>query len=283
MSGEGNMKLYVFKASYYAYRVMIGLAEKGLKYDYIVVNPFTGENVAPWYMKMNPTGKVPTLVHGDKPVCGSAAILKYLEEEFPETSAIYPDKKSPLYEQITQFEDLVDCYYIGTLVGGSYRYPKYVPEVKNQNAWKNIWIVGHNIIPTRAAENAIKHPELADLYDKKKVNIVEYDPTEEVFKDVLEKVKNIVDTAEEKFQERADKGEKVEYFMTDNFSSADIYLMVFLKKMGLVGFSSYWEDGKHPFVTEYFKRLEQRPSVKEMFKIYDDEVRQMCDLQIEGF
>ncbi|XP_002734706.1 ganglioside-induced differentiation-associated protein 1-like [Saccoglossus kowalevskii] len=284
MSSTTNLTLYVAGASYYSVRVEVALAEKGINYDRCTINGFICENLEPWYMKMNPTGKVPTLMHGDKPVCGSAAILKYLDDEFPETVSLYPDKQSPLYDQIKQFEELVDSYFLGTLVGGCYKYPKYVPKfgLWDHNCCKNIWMVGHKIIPSRAAENARKHPELTELYERKKDNIVEYDPTEEVFKDVLEKVKNIVDTAEEKFQDRADKGEKVEYFMTDNFSSADIYLVVFLKKVGAIGFSSYWEDGKHPFVTEYFKRLKQRPSVKEVFKVYDADIQKISEFQIKG-
>nr|XP_006816450.1 PREDICTED: ganglioside-induced differentiation-associated protein 1-like [Saccoglossus kowalevskii] len=215
MSGTTNFTLYVFGASYYSVRVEIGLAEKGINYDCCTINGFICENLEPWYMKMNPTGKVLTLMHGDKSVCGSAAILKYLDDEFPETVSLYPDKQSPLYDQIKQFEELVDSYFLGTLVGGCYKYPKYVPKfgLWDHNCCKNIWM--------------------------------------EVF--------------------------------NDNFSSADIYLVVFLKKMGAIGFSSYWEDGKHPFVAEFFKRLEQRPSVKEVFKVYDDEVRKIREFQIKEY
>src|SRR5690606_24589779 len=49
----------------------------------------------PWYLKLNPNGLVPTLVHGDKVVYESNVINEYLERVRPEPSLVPSDP----YEQ----------------------------------------------------------------------------------------------------------------------------------------------------------------------------------------
>jgi maleylacetoacetate isomerase len=67
-----------------AWRVRIALALKGLEYEYKAVNLLKGEDTAPEYYRINPSG-VPTLIDGDgaKPLTQSLAIVEYLEERYP--------------------------------------------------------------------------------------------------------------------------------------------------------------------------------------------------------
>ena len=60
------------------------LHEKGLKYQSRYVELWRYENLSPEYLKLNPNGVVPTLVHDGKPVTESAVILYYLEDAFPQ-------------------------------------------------------------------------------------------------------------------------------------------------------------------------------------------------------
>lgn len=78
------ISLYDFPNSPYCQRVRILLAEKGLSYERIPVNIKTGEQNHPDYLKLNPNGKVPTLVDRDVVVFDSAIISEYLEEKYPE-------------------------------------------------------------------------------------------------------------------------------------------------------------------------------------------------------
>jgi glutathione S-transferase len=43
-----------------------------------------GDQNEPAYLKLNPNGVVPTLVHDDTPIVESSLILYYLDEIFPD-------------------------------------------------------------------------------------------------------------------------------------------------------------------------------------------------------
>ena len=63
-------------------RVRFVLEEKGLPYHGILVNLLKFEQHAPEYLKLNPNGFVPTLVHDGRSVIESSVICEYLDEVF---------------------------------------------------------------------------------------------------------------------------------------------------------------------------------------------------------
>ena len=72
------------------YRVRIGLALKGLPYDYAAIDLIAGEQSRPEYKAVNPQGLTPALDLGDGTVLTqSLAILEWLEETRP-TPPILP-------------------------------------------------------------------------------------------------------------------------------------------------------------------------------------------------
>lgn len=59
------------------------LREIGCPFELIRVDISKGENRAPAYVALNPNARVPTLVHGERAIYESAAILMYLCEAHP--------------------------------------------------------------------------------------------------------------------------------------------------------------------------------------------------------
>lgn len=51
----------------------------------------TGEHKQEWYLKINPAGTVPAMVHGDKIITESSEIAKYFVETFAKGNALYPE------------------------------------------------------------------------------------------------------------------------------------------------------------------------------------------------
>ena len=65
-------------------RVRLCLEEKGLAYEGHVVDMAKMEHHSPEYLKINPLGVIPTLIHDGKPLHESGTICEYLDEMFPD-------------------------------------------------------------------------------------------------------------------------------------------------------------------------------------------------------
>jgi glutathione S-transferase len=84
--GIGTMlEIYYYENSICAERVLMTLCEKGIR-DWTPrhMHLFKGEQFTPQYLKLNPKGVVPTLVHDGEVVRESAIICDYLDDISPE-------------------------------------------------------------------------------------------------------------------------------------------------------------------------------------------------------
>ena len=66
------------------YRVRIGLALKGVPYDYSPVDLIRGDQRTPQYAQVTRQGLTPALDIGEMVLTQSVAILEWLEEEYPD-------------------------------------------------------------------------------------------------------------------------------------------------------------------------------------------------------
>lgn len=78
------IELYHEWNSVHSFKVRIALAEKRLQWKERTIELLKFENLHPDYLKLNPTGVVPTLVYDGRVVIDSSVICEYLEETFPE-------------------------------------------------------------------------------------------------------------------------------------------------------------------------------------------------------
>lgn len=78
------LQLYTARNSICTQKVFIALDEKNLEYETRSINLFANEQYSPEYLKINPKGVVPSLLHKGKPIVESSLICEYLEDEFPE-------------------------------------------------------------------------------------------------------------------------------------------------------------------------------------------------------
>lgn len=100
------LTLYTFHNSICTQKVFITLAEKKLGYDEKMINLFAAEQFDPEYLKLNPKGVVPTLVHEGRAIPESSLICEYVDEIWPDNPLIPVDPY--LKAKMRQFSKLVD-------------------------------------------------------------------------------------------------------------------------------------------------------------------------------
>lgn len=63
-------------------QVRLAIAEKALKCEEHDVNLPLSEHNEPWFMRLNSSGEVPVLIHGENIICEATQIIDYLEATF---------------------------------------------------------------------------------------------------------------------------------------------------------------------------------------------------------
>jgi glutathione S-transferase len=78
------LKLFTAHNSICTQKVFLTLIEKGLPWTSEYIDLFNNEQYRPDYLKLNPKGVVPTLLHDGNAIIESTLICEYLDQTFPE-------------------------------------------------------------------------------------------------------------------------------------------------------------------------------------------------------
>ena len=85
------LELYNFSQSTCSLKVRICLHEKALDWTDRRLVSKNADHLSDWYLKLNPNGVVPTLMHDGRPVFESSVILQYLDQVFPDVPLMPAD------------------------------------------------------------------------------------------------------------------------------------------------------------------------------------------------
>src|SRR6478672_1667447 len=99
--------LHGYRYSVYVRIVRLVLAEKGVSYDRVEVNPFAPDRPAS-YLALHPFGRVPVLVHDGFALYETGAITRYVDRAFPGPS-LQPASPQAL-ARMDQVIGIVDSY-----------------------------------------------------------------------------------------------------------------------------------------------------------------------------
>lgn len=80
-----SLTVYGAPLSPFVRKVRLCLTEKDLEYSLEIVLPF-GQPA--WYRELNPLGRIPALKDGDFSLADSSVICQYLEDNYPESTAL---------------------------------------------------------------------------------------------------------------------------------------------------------------------------------------------------
>jgi glutathione S-transferase len=103
------LALYHAPFSVSSQSVRMTLAEKNLTWEDRLIDLLAGDQLKPAYLKINPRGEVPVLVHGEAVLAESAAINEYVDESFPGTSLVPSDplKRHRMRCSVTRTQNLI--------------------------------------------------------------------------------------------------------------------------------------------------------------------------------
>jgi len=107
-------------------KISIALEELGLPYNVHAIDLGSGEQKEPWFLKINPNGRIPAIVDrdaGDFPVFESGAILIYLAEK---TGRLMPQDWKGRSEVIQWL--MFQIGGIGPMMGQANVFTRYFPE-----------------------------------------------------------------------------------------------------------------------------------------------------------
>src|SRR5215831_20733088 len=101
------LMLHGYRYSVYVRIARLVLAEKGVAYDRVEVNPFALPVPAD-YLALHPFGRVPTLVHDGFVLYETGAIIRYVDRSFA-GPALQPDSPRTL-ARMDQLIGIIDSY-----------------------------------------------------------------------------------------------------------------------------------------------------------------------------
>lgn len=235
--------LYHHGSSVCAAKVRFAMAEKGLKWEGVYIDILTGEQFNSDYLKLNPKGVVPTLVHDDLVIPDSTVICEYLDRIEPETSLHPQDPWA--YAQVRYWTKAVDedlhpacgavtfvCSHRHTVMKnlgdeGLKEFLASTPEFSVTSDWKS-----QKDAFTRYGFEAPGASEKVKLYDS-----------------YLFKMEDAL--------------KEGDWLVADEFTIADVAMTPYVNRLAMMNMAGMWENGRLPRVAAWFEGIKQRTAFKE--------------------
>uniref|UniRef100_A0A8C5M784 Ganglioside-induced differentiation-associated protein 1 n=1 Tax=Leptobrachium leishanense TaxID=445787 RepID=A0A8C5M784_9ANUR len=264
---EGNLILYHWTHSFTSQKVRLVIAEKTLKCKEHDVSLPLNEHNEPWFMRLNPSGEVPVLVHGETIICEATQIIDYLENTFRDenTSRLMPLEGSMYYPRVQHYRELLDSLPMDAYTHACILHPELtVDSMIPAYATSRIRTQISNT-ETELKKLAEENPDLEDAYIAKqkrlKTKLMDHDNIKYLKKilDELEKVLDQVETELQRRNEETPEEGRESWLCGQFFSLADVSLAVTLHRLKFLGFARRnWGNGKRPNLESYYERILQR-------------------------
>ena len=235
------LELYNFSQSTCSLKVRVCLNEKKLTWKDNRLISSHQEHLKSWYLKLNPNGVVPTLLHNKNALYESSVILEYLDEVFPEI------KLSPinLYKKSLMRSWMV---FVDELLTPAIRYPsfQYGGLLKK---FKKLTVSEFN-------SKFTSRPTKESFYKKMdKDHGFNDEILSDAFNDIIKCSKRL-DEMLNKFGGPWVMGKK--------FTLGDIFTGPLLDRIEDLGLEKLWEN-KFPSVSNWLLNFQVRKSVKKSF------------------
>jgi glutathione S-transferase len=227
------LELYHSINSVCAQKIRIALHEKGLQAKDQIMT-LRGDQFDPAYLKLNPGGVVPTLIHDDKVVIESSLILYYIDDAFPDPSLMPRDAWARY--RVRLYNKLIDEYMHNSCMivtfATAFR-PAFLKMTRE--AWM-----------AEIAKSPLKRRA------EYKRSVIENGLDSEFVTDALAQHQKMISWMAENLK-------RGRYLAGDAFSNADAAVIPYMLRLELLKLSGMW--AQYPAVADWWTRMRQRPSV----------------------
>jgi glutathione S-transferase len=228
------LELYQSINSVCSQKVRIALKEKGLEAkDHIMT--LRGDQNDPAYMKLNPNGVVPTLIHDGQVIVESALILYYLDEVFPDPPLMPKDAWGKF--RVRMYNKLIDEYGHNSCTTMTFA-TAYRPNFLNMT--REAWQAEIDKAPLKRRAEA-------------KRSVIERGLDSEYVVEALGHFQKLIAWM-------ADDLKRTPYLAGENFSNADIAVIPYILRLELIKLDRMWQQ--YPQVSDWWSRVRNRPTVK---------------------
>jgi glutathione S-transferase len=234
------LELYNFAQSTCSLKVRICLAEKGLDWVDRRLISKDHDHLSEWYLKLNPNGVVPTLIHDGVPIVESSVIVQYLDDVYPEIPLSPAD---PLgLARMRAWLVFVDQVPTPAVRFPSFQYGGLLRKFQAMT-------------PEEFAAVASRRPLKADFYRGMAQSGFSQERIDKAFEDVRKTAARMNLMLEQNGGP---------WLLGEQFTLADICVAPLLDRIEDLGLARLWEDA-FPMVADWLIRIQARPSYKQAY------------------
>ncbi|XP_078575506.1 ganglioside-induced differentiation-associated protein 1-like [Branchiostoma floridae x Branchiostoma japonicum] len=268
-SSSDDLLLYHCDSSFFSMKVRLALAVKGLSFKKQTVLFPIQENFEPWYMRLDPAGLVPLLVHDGKVISESTRIVDYVDTVFHDRGPrLAPPVDTDLGRRVRHFRDLLDGLPVELYTYGTV----YHPDLAKDSSFPGILrrkartALGPSTAQ-RLHDMAAMHPDLAEAYTRKANKVAERTREREdrgLIEKLLNELEVVLDEVEKELGERKkekDASGQQQWLCGESFTAADVMLSCLLHRLKFVGLS-HRSTQKRPLLAAYYLQAQKFPPVQ---------------------
>lgn len=215
-------------------RVRLCLEEKALVYEGHVVDLAKMEHHSPEYLKINPNGVIPALIHDGRPLYESGTICEYLDEVFPEPP-LRPD----------------NAYHRGTMRNWIRHVDERIHNLIIFNWRHDLQKVAEKWTDAELEEHVKKIPSKERQEAWRRVARRPY--TEEERAGARAKLVELLDRMEATLKQTA-------WLAGERYTIADIAVVPFVKRIDEEIAPDQMTAQNHPRVAEWWAKIQARPA-----------------------
>jgi glutathione S-transferase len=225
------LELYNQAQSTCSQKVRMVLAEKNLEWVDRQISFQTHEHLSDWYLKINPNGVVPTLLHDGEIVRDSSVINEYLDAVFPH-NPLRPRNELEL-ARMREWRQ-----YIDEVPTPAIRIPTF--NVYFERLWGAM-------TPEEFERHTAKMPLRRHFYRRMGPKGF----SEEDLREAIEQLEQTLERMERSL-------ERTQWLANDAFTLADLSMLPSIVRLEDIALSRLWQG--LPRVTDWYRRIQQRPS-----------------------